>query len=152
VARISLRWKILTYSGGLLVALIAATLIFVNYQAAQFVDARITQDLEQGRVRIVAAENERLDSLRLIAQLVASYPPFKAALATDQQTVRDFLESYQQEIRNASLLIALDNHGRVIARTDVPEAIPITDAQERWIKPTLEKRTTAGARTGRILP
>jgi len=31
VARISLRWKILTYSSGLLVALIAATLIFVSF-------------------------------------------------------------------------------------------------------------------------
>lgn len=103
-------------------------------------------------MRIVAAENERLDSLRLTAQLVASYPPLKAALATDQQTVRDFLESYLQEIRNASLIIALDDQGHVIARTDVPEAIPIPDAQERWVKPALENRTTAGARTGRTLP
>ena len=55
VARITLRWKILLYSGALLVALIGATLAFVSYQAGEFVDSRITQDLEQGRLRIAAA-------------------------------------------------------------------------------------------------
>ena len=145
MARITLRWKILLYSGALLVALIAATLIFVNYQAAQFVDSRITQDLEQGRLRIAAAENERLESLRLTAQLVASFPDLKALLSeTDLKTVQDFLLSYQQSNRNTSLLIAFDPQGKVIARTDVPEAIPIPEAQERWIKPALENRSATG--------
>jgi len=144
VVRISLRWKILFYSGALLVVLIAATLVFVNYQAGQFVDGRIAQDLEQGRQRIVAAENERLASLKLTAQLVASFPDLKAALSTDQQTVRDFLQSYQQEFPTASLLIAMDQQGRVLARTDVPEAIPLADVEERWVKPALENRAVTG--------
>jgi hypothetical protein len=41
MVRLRLRWKILLYSSALLVALIAATLIYVSHQAGQFVDRRI---------------------------------------------------------------------------------------------------------------
>jgi hypothetical protein len=58
--------------------------------------------------------------------------------------VQDFLTSYQQENRNASLLIALDEHGKVVARTDLPEAAPILDAEVRWAKPALENRAATG--------
>jgi len=94
-------------------------------------------------VRIAAAENERLESLRLTAQLVASYPDLKALLGTnDLRTIRDFLTQYQD--RTTSLLMAFDPQGRVIARTDVEEAIPAPEAQERWVKPALENRWAAG--------
>ncbi|MBI4164153.1 MAG: HAMP domain-containing protein [Acidobacteria bacterium] len=145
MARITLRWKILFYSGTLLIALIGATLAFVSYQAGQFVDNRISQDLEQGRLRIDAAQKERLENLKLTAQLVASFPDIKALLGTnDSPTVRDFLTSYQDANRTTSLLIALDPQGKVIARTDVPEAIPVPDAQATWIKTALENRSATG--------
>ncbi len=145
MARITLRWKILFYSGALLITLIGATLAFVSYQAGEFVDSRITQDLEQGRLRIAAAQNERLENLKLTAQLVASFPDIKALLGTnDLLTIRDFLVSYQEANRSTSLLIAFDPQGKVIARTDIPEAIPVLDVQERWIKPALENRSATG--------
>lgn len=141
--RLALRWKILLYASALLVILIAATLVYVNRQAADFVDSRISVEPEQAQ-RIESAERERLEDLKLTAQLVASFPALKAMLATDQATVQDFLTSYQQENRNASLLIALDEHGRVVARTDLPEAAPILDAEARWAKPALENRAATG--------
>lgn len=142
--RLALRWKILLYASALLVILIAATLVYVNRQAADFVDSRISVDLEQARQRIDSAERERLDNLKLTAQLVASFPALKAMLATDLATVQDFLTSYQQENRSASLLIALDEHGKVVARTDLPGAAPILDGEARWVKPALENRSATG--------
>jgi len=145
VARITLRWKILLYSGALLIALIGATLAFVSYQAGEFVDRRITQDLEQGRLRIAAAQKERLENLRLTAQLVASFPEIKALLETnDAPTVRDFLASYQDANRTTTLLIAFDPQGKVIARTDSQDPLPVPEAAATWIKTTLENRSATG--------
>jgi class 3 adenylate cyclase len=145
VARITLRGKILIYSGVLLIALIGATLAFVSYQAGQFADTRISQDLEQGRLRIAAAQRERLETLRLTARLVASFPEIKALLGTnDLPTVRDFLVSYQEADRTTSLLIALDPQGKVIARTDTTDQSPVPDAQASWIKAALENRSATG--------
>lgn len=145
MARITLRWKILLYSGALLVALIGATLAFVSYQAGQFVDSRIAQDLEQGRMRIDAAQKERLENLRLTAQLVASFPDIKALLGTnDLATIRDFLESYQAANRSTSLLIALSPQGKVIARTDTEEPLPVPAVETAWIAPAMENRAAMG--------
>lgn len=69
--RLALRWKILLYASALLVILMAATLVYVNRQAADFVDSRILVELEQARQRIESAERERLEDLKLTAQLVA---------------------------------------------------------------------------------
>ena len=136
--RIPLRVKILLASSSLLVALIVAMLIFVNYQAAGFVSERIASDLEQGRDRVETAENERLEDLRLMARVVASFPELKALFSTgDIATIRDFLLSYQQQNRRAELLVALDPQGRVMARTDVAQPVPIPDAETRWTHPAL---------------
>lgn len=144
MVRLRLRWKILLYSSALLVALIAATLIYVSHQAGQFVDSRIAQDLERGRQRIQAAENERLDNLKLTAQLVASLPYLKAVLASDVATMRDTLLSYQQENHRPDLLVVLDSHGATVARTDMPESVPLLDAETRWVRPALENRFATG--------
>ncbi len=147
MVRLRLRWKILLYSSALLVALIAATLVYVSHQAGQFVDSRIAQDLERGRQRIQAAENERLDDLKLTAQLVASLPYLKAVLTSDMATMRDTLVSYQQENHRPDLLIVLDSHGATVARTDIPEPVPVLDVDTRWVRPALENRFATGVLT-----
>lgn len=144
MVRVGLRGKILLYSSALIVTLIAATLVYVNFQAEAFVDDRVTRELDQGRERIAAAERERLDALALTARLVASFPSLKALLATDLATVRDFLLSYQQENRRAELLIVLDPAGKVIARTDSPLPLEIAKAEDRWLRPALTQRTAFG--------
>ncbi|MBI4456941.1 MAG: response regulator [Acidobacteria bacterium] len=139
-----LRWKTLLYSTTLLLALVAAMLFLVNYQAEQFVNNGITADLEQSRERIKSVEEQRLASLRLTAGLVASFPNLKALLATDVPTIRDFLVTYQQRNLSADLLIVLDSAGRVIARTDTLEPVSLPDVKVRWIGPLLAGQSATG--------
>ena len=148
MVRLRLRWKILLYSSALLVALIGATLVYVSHQAGQFVDSRIAQDLERGRQRIQAAENERLEDLKLIAQLVASQSNLKALLDTrDSATIRDWLLSYQEDNHRPDLLVVLDPHGGTMARTDIPEPVPVLDVDARWVRPAIENRVATGVMT-----
>lgn len=102
-------------------------LVFVNYQAERFVSDRIGADIQSGRERVINAEQQRIEGLRLTAGLVASFPALYGALIeTDSGTIRDFLLSYKQRNNRSELLIALNSEGRVLARTDTPEfqAIP----------------------------
>src|SRR5437016_14598257 len=86
--RTSLRRKILLYSSSVLIVLIVAMLAFVSYQAEYFVRSRLRSELEDGRARIKAAEEERIRDLRLTATLVASLPSFVSSLGTDTATVQ----------------------------------------------------------------
>jgi class 3 adenylate cyclase len=120
-----LRRKILLYSSSVLIVLIVTMLVFVSYQADRFVGDRIRSELLQSRDRVKAAEEERLRSLKLTATLVASLPSFFAVLETkDAATVRDFLTDYKQRT-GTDLLIALNETGVVVSRTDSPEPVPI---------------------------
>ena len=116
--KVSLSWKIVVSVSFLLVALIAAMLVYVNSQAESFVNQQMAEELELSRSRIPNAEEQRLSGLRLTARLVASFPELKALLDTDVSTIRDFLMSYQQESRSSQLLIVLDPFGEILARTD----------------------------------
>ena len=108
----------------------------VSSQADRFFNNRITANLDQGRDRAARAENERLEQLRLAARLVASFPQLKAPLAeTDTATMRDFLLAYQQENKSRALLIALDPSGRIVARADTPEPVPLPDTEAHWFGP-----------------
>ncbi len=144
MARISLRGKILLYSSSLLVALILAMLLFVDFQAKRYADERIAADLEQDRQRIEIMQSERMAGVRLTAQLVASFPELRALLGTDQATIRDFLLAYQQENKWAELLIVLDPAGRVVARTDTVTPVPIAEAETRWVQPALVGQSATG--------
>lgn len=145
--RIPLRRKIVFYSGALLVALIAAMLIFVNHQAGVFVSEGITSDLRHGRDRAMAAEDDRLADLQLTAQLVASFPELKALLSTDLATIRDFLTSYQQNNKRAELLIVVDPTGRVVARTDDLQPLPLSADELNWVRPVLTGQSAEGLLT-----
>ena len=92
VRRWSLRTKILVAASALLLALIGATLAYVGWQANDFVGQRVTEDLDESRSVIAAAEADRLATLRLTAQVLASFPQLRALLEnTDAATIRDVL-------------------------------------------------------------
>jgi class 3 adenylate cyclase len=131
--RTPLRRKILLYSSSVLVGLIVLMLVYVSWQAGQFVNDRIQSELLQGRDRIKAIESERLEKLRLTATLVASQPKvFSALLETDTLTVRDFLTDYQQRTKT-DLLIGLNADRQVVARTDTSDPLPIPEEFEGTI-------------------
>ena len=142
--RLPLRGKILLYSASLVVVLIVAMLIFINYQAQGFVNDRINSELVQGQARILRAEQDRLEGLTLSARLVASFPELKALLATDRATIRDFLLSYQQENQRSELLIVLDPAGRVLTRTDTEASTPLPEAESRWVPGALSGTAATG--------
>lgn len=141
--RLRLRWKILLYVSSLLVMLIAAMLVFVDWQSQRFVNQRLATDLEQGRRRVLEASGERFERLDYLAHNLSSYPDLKALLDTgDTPTIRDFLETHRAE-NGLDLLIALDRTGKVVARTDAAEAIGLPDGQ-RWVEPLLAGREARG--------
>jgi class 3 adenylate cyclase len=117
----------------LLIVLIVAMLVYVDYQAERFVDERIRTDIEQGRQRIRAAEEERIRTLKLRADLVTSIPYLKPSLETDTSTIRDILLSYQQQSSLSELFIVQDRAGRVVARTDTSEAAAVPENLETGI-------------------
>jgi len=142
--RTPLLWKILLYSSSLLVALIAAMLVYVNHQAERFVRENIGAELKRGVERIHAAEAERLERLELTARLVASFPELKALLReTDYATIRDHLKDQKETVR-FELLIVLDPGGRVVARSDTFAPAPLPDAEARWVQPILAGRPALG--------
>jgi class 3 adenylate cyclase len=116
----------LVYTSSVLILLIAAMLVFVSYQADAFVRQRIQGQLQDGLGRLKTVEEERLRDLKLTANLVASLPSFVALMQgkADTATIRDVLNQYQQPT-GTDLLIALNDSGQVVGRTDTLEPEPI---------------------------
>lgn len=149
--RLRLRPKILLYASSLLVALIAAMLVFVDWQSQRFVNLQLATDLEQGRRRALEASGERFERLDYLAHNLSSYPDLKALLDTgDTPTIRDFLETHRAE-NGLDLLVAFDRTGKVVARTDAAEAIALPDGK-RWVESLLAGREARGFLTvnGRV--
>lgn len=143
----SLRRKILLYSSTLLVTLIVTMLIYVNFQAGWFVDERMKDNLRQGIQRITKAERDQLAGLQLTAQLVASFPDLKALLTTDLGTIRDYLLEYEHRNNRSELLVVLDPSGRMVARTDTLEPLPVKDSVDKWVQPALAGQSATGVLT-----
>ena len=140
----SLKWKIVRSVSLLLIALIAATLVYVGYQADGFVDEQLAAELTRTEQGIILTEQQRLSGLGLSSGLVANFSDLKALLETDAATIRDFLESYLQSNQNADLLIVLDPAGNVLARTDALNLIPVENVESKWILPILSGRDSVG--------
>jgi adenylate cyclase len=145
--RLRFRSKILLSTSALLVLLIAAMILLVNWQAQSFVTERIASDLENGRQRIQIIESERVAGLRQTAQLVASFPGlYELLLSRDTPTIREFLLDYQAANRRSELLIALDPQGSVLARTDIEAPEPLLGLDE-WVQTALNERAATGILT-----
>src|SRR5688572_19428883 len=120
--RLPLRRKILLYSSSLLIVLIVTMLVYVSFQAERFVDERIANDIQQGRERILQAERERIQALRLSALLVAELPILKATIIdTNTRTVLDTLGEYERQIPYVDMFMFLNESGNVVTRTDTTE-------------------------------
>lgn len=144
--RLSLRWKILFYTSALLILLLGVNFLVTNYQAQSFVNEQITLNLNQARQRAEIKQTERVTSLRLIAQSVATFPELKALmLTTDQATVQNFLdEDMLRRFERLNLLIVLDVNGRVLASNVKGAVDPVPDAQSKWLKPAVENQAAIG--------
>jgi class 3 adenylate cyclase len=139
-----LRTRLLVASTAILVGLIGATLLYVGIQANRFVGERLAADLRRTHDQIAEDEVERFRNLRVIAQLIASFPELRALLATDAATIRDFLVDYQKRAGRGELLIVLDPSGAVVARTDALAPLAIAGVAARWLEPALSGRPATG--------
>jgi class 3 adenylate cyclase len=145
MARQTLRGRILLYTSAVVVLIVGLTLAIFNSQAQRLVNERITANLAQGKQRIEASRKERVEALRLGAQIVASFPALNALLtSTDPATIRDFMTNeYLPRLGRADLLVILDPSGRVVARTDSAEPAALPDAA-RWTQAALANQATTG--------
>ena len=136
----SLRSRLLFVQSALVVGLAAATLAYVSVLANRAVGKRIADDLARSRRTIEAVEADRGRALRLVAELVASFPNLRALFTTDGATVRDFLSEFRQSHHREELLIAIDAAGRVIARSDTFAPLAIPNVKDDWLAPALGGR------------
>lgn len=139
-----LRTRILLSSSAILAALILATLLYVGYLANGFVGARLADDLRRAQEQISADQAQRFSNLRVVAQLIASFPELRALLGTDAATIRDFLVDYQKRTGRSELLVVLDPTGQVLARTDALTPLPVPDVEARWLGPALAGQPSTG--------
>lgn len=128
-----------------MLALIGATLAYVGWQANEFVSQRIDEDLGDSREVVAAAEANRFATLRLTAQVLASFPQLRALLeTTDAATIRDVLQDYQRGMPHAHILIVLTPTGRTLARTDAITSLDVPNVRAQWIDPLLAGQHPTG--------
>lgn len=144
--RFSFRGKILLYTIALLIALLSANVLLTSYQSQNFVNEQITLNLNQSRQRAEIKQEERVASLRLVAQSVAAFPDLKALVDTKhQETIQKFLsEDMLPQFERANVLIAMDATGRVLASSVSGGMDALPDAQPKWIQPALQNRAAVG--------
>jgi class 3 adenylate cyclase len=140
----SLRTRLLLASSAILAGLIAATLLYVGWQANQFVGERLAADLRRTQELAAAQEAVRHETLRATARLLAAFPELRALIATDAATVRDFLVDYRNRSGRLDLIAALDPSGRVVARTDTLVAAPLPGAAGPWLADSLKGPPATG--------
>jgi hypothetical protein len=120
------------------------TLVFwayVGMSARRAADPVVTANLSRADTLVRRAQQERLERLQLHARLVASFPQLKALFETDAPTIRDYLQSYQQQNPGTPLLIALGPGAYVLARTDADASTAPGSGQE-WMATLLSARGT----------
>ena len=126
-----LRTRIALISCGLLLLLSAATYAYVQVMADRVVTNAIDAELVRAQRGVQRVHEVRLTRLRLIATLVASFPQLKALFETSAPTIGDFLQQYQQQNPDASVLVALDPQGNVLGRSSGSSSI--APGSEDWL-------------------
>jgi len=114
--------KILLFVAALVVLLVGGTLAFTAVQADRLARSTIDAGLKETRDVWQAIQADRFNKLKLGVRVLANDPYFKAALAErDQATTLDSLGERGQDLA-ADFMLAADNDGLLVARTDRPSA------------------------------
>ena len=114
--------KILLFTSLLVVALVATSLGFTTVQADRLARENIDRGLRETRQVWETFQADRYNKLKLGIRVLGNDPFFKSLDETkDQASILDTLKERNQEIK-ADFFIATDPAGRVVARTDRPNA------------------------------
>jgi hypothetical protein len=110
-------------TAGVLLTFIAMTWGYVYAMTDRVVTDALERDLANAETLVIGLNNDRIEHLRLVARLVASFPKLNALFNTkDAASIRDFLLFYQQQNPGTPLLVALAPSGVVLGRTDTAES------------------------------
>jgi serine/threonine-protein kinase len=129
--------KILLFTGGLVVALVATTLAITAARADRLAHATIEEGLKQTAEAWRASQADRYAKLKLGVRVLANDPYFKAALAErDQATTLDSLEERGRDLA-ADFVLAADADGLLVARTDRPAETGTSLAEDPVVRRAL---------------
>jgi HAMP domain-containing protein/predicted Ser/Thr protein kinase len=135
--------KILLFTGALVVALVATTLVFTTVRADRLARSEIREDLRQTAEVWQASQAERYNKLKLGVRVLANDPYFKAALAErDRATTLDSLDERGRDLA-ADFMLATDYEGLLVARTDKPGESGTGMAGEPIVKMALDGEEAA---------
>ncbi len=115
--------KILLFTGLIVVALVATTLLYTTHEAGELARKTISEDLQATRDFWGTFQADRYSKLKLGIRVLGNDPAFKAAIANVEDpevreaTVFDMLRERGQDLA-ADFFIATDGDGVVIARSD----------------------------------
>jgi HAMP domain-containing protein/predicted Ser/Thr protein kinase len=112
--------KILVFTGLLIIALVAGTVVFTTVEADRLARTEIDRALSETKGVWDTFQADRYNKLKLGLRVLANDPAFKAAVAeTDPATVHDMLKERGKDL-GADFFITTDANGMVLARSDRP--------------------------------
>ena len=114
--------KLLLFTTVLIVCLVLVTVGMTTARANRLAQERISRGLSETRELWEALESDRYAKLSLAVRVLANDPYFKAAVRTaDPPTILDMLRERGTDLK-ADFFVATDPQGRLLARSDQPEA------------------------------
>jgi class 3 adenylate cyclase/HAMP domain-containing protein len=115
--RWGLRYKIFSLMGGMVLALLLATLLVVGLQASRVAQQRIVADLQSARQQFEELQQLRYQSLLALSRVLGREYALRNAVATyDPPTVFSAMQSFQSRIQSDFFLIT-DDQGELLAAT-----------------------------------
>jgi eukaryotic-like serine/threonine-protein kinase len=114
--------KLLLFTTVLIVCLVLVTVGMTTARANRLAQERIARGLSETRGLWEALEKDQYAKLSLAVRVLANDPYFKAAVRTaDPPTILDMLRERGKDLK-ADFFVATDPEGRLLARSDQPEA------------------------------
>ena len=149
--RISLRYKMLAFTVGIVAALIALSLVVVNRYVAGNVHRQLSDDLRRTQSVFEAVISDRAKWLRSQCEVVAEDPRFVATLDIPSPNADLYRRTVLREARKfqsvigSDMFLATDSGGRVLVRLDVLSASEVDLSATATVSSALEGRPYSGA-------
>jgi hypothetical protein len=126
--KFSLAWKIFLVAAALILIAVGGAIAVSAFRARKVADAKIAEDLKKSGPAWESFQQTRYAALQRALGVVVNNPGIIALMSTpdpatglpDANTVRDTLAQEQASSAQADFFVALDPHGKGIARTDRP--------------------------------
>jgi adenylate cyclase len=140
---LSLRAKILCFGAGLVLVLLAASLVVLNVIVTRQIRRTAEADLQRTRAAFEAIRAQRDRQLLAASRLLSADYAFRSVVATyDPATVQSAAQGFQQAL-GSDLLAVADERGVVLAWTDDPARVGSDVAGAPWARAALAGQEAA---------